>query len=126
MKRTLQYLKILLTAKLFLGLSVISFPVLVKAQQLPLFSLQNENAFVQNPAIVGSGQQARVFATYRHQWITLNQAPKTQTASLQLPFHKKNIGIGIHILNDQTGPGIWQIGKVILIVYNRIISLIQN
>ncbi len=85
--------------------SMFVFSVLqLSAQQIPSFSLFQENGFVLNPAIVGSEQKAKVLASYRRQWMSVEQAPETQTVSALLPFYKKNIGIGIFVVNDQTGP----------------------
>lgn len=86
--------------------------VAAKAQQLSLFTQYRENAGIINPAAVESdflafGQNLVFGATYRAQWVGLNNAPTTQTVRFSY-LNKDNSGVsfmaGGHLFNDQTGP----------------------
>lgn len=74
------------------------------AQQLPLYSLYREHNFILNPAIAGSEDRGSVNASYRYQWTKIEGAPQTLSASYRTPIPKYNLGVGAHIVNDQTGP----------------------
>lgn len=98
-----------------LQLSVIALLTVAKtltAQQLSLFTQYRENATIINPAAVDAdflafGQNLTVGASYRAQWVGLENAPTTQT--LRFSYLNKNTsGVGFmagaHLMNDQTGP----------------------
>lgn len=74
------------------------------AQQLPLFSLYKENAFVLNPGIAGSQDHGIATATYRRQWTKIDGAPQTVAGSFSTPLYNQNIGLGGYLVHDQTGP----------------------
>ena len=74
------------------------------SQQLPLYSLYRENSFMLNPAIAGSADHAIASICYRQEWIKVQEAPRTVLGSYTTPIRKKNIGLGISLSNDQTGP----------------------
>lgn len=82
------------------------------AQQLPLFTQYRENIGIINPAAVSTDyflyENAMSFgATYRAQWVGLENGPRTQTLRGDYIYTDgDNVGFisGGHIINDQTGP----------------------
>ncbi len=82
------------------------------AQQLSLFTQYRENTTLINPAAVESdflayGQNISFGASYRAQWVGLDNAPTTQTVRgtyLAAGMSGVALQAGGHIINDQTGP----------------------
>lgn len=76
----------------------------VFGQQLPLYSLYQENNFLLNPAIAGSDGHGVALLSYRRQWTKVKGAPETYSASYRTLLHKTNLGLGGYVINDRTGP----------------------
>lgn len=84
----------------------------LSAQQLSLFTQYRENTTLINPAAVESdflayGQNISFGASYRAQWVGLDNAPTTQTVRgtyLAAGMSGVALQAGGHIINDQTGP----------------------
>jgi type IX secretion system PorP/SprF family membrane protein len=57
-----------------------------------------------NPAYAGSRETMSIFALHRTQWVGLDGAPVTNTASIHTPINGSNIGLGVSIINDKIGP----------------------
>ena len=82
------------------------------SQQLPLFTQYRENAGIINPGAVNHDylvyeHPLSFGASYRAQWVGLENAPTTQTLRGEYLFADNNsIGIlaGGYMINDQTGP----------------------
>ncbi len=72
------------------------------SQQLPLYSLYNQNRYVYNPAFTGAGEQGNVYAIYRRQWDDIEGAPETRALSFDMPIAKNKAGIGGYFYNDIT------------------------
>lgn len=73
------------------------------AQQAPQYSQYIFNELVINPAYAGSKQILNINATYRSQWTGFEGAPTTQTFSIDGPAYNKNLGWGLHLMNDEIG-----------------------
>lgn len=73
------------------------------AQQRPVQSLYMFDPILINPAYAGTQVQLSATAIYRNQWVNLEGAPKTMTASLHSGFLKAKMGLGIIFSNDQIG-----------------------
>ena len=56
-----------------------------------------------NPAYAGNQVQLSATAIYRNQWVNLDGAPKTFTATAHTGFRKKKVGVGFILSNDQIG-----------------------
>jgi type IX secretion system PorP/SprF family membrane protein len=56
-----------------------------------------------NPAYAGSREQISATMVYRNQWVGLEGAPKTQTASIHGPLMNKKLGLGLTIMNESIG-----------------------
>lgn len=73
------------------------------AQQRPVQSLYMFDPILINPAYAGTQVQLSGTAIYRNQWVNLDGAPKTFTASVHSGFYKAKMGLGIIFANDQIG-----------------------
>src|SRR3954469_25381686 len=73
------------------------------SQQRPLQSLYMFDPLVINPAYAGTHVQLSGTAIYRNQWVNLEGAPKTFTASVHSGFRKARVGLGILFGRDAIG-----------------------
>jgi len=74
-----------------------------QAQFEPQFTQYMFNEMFINPAYAGSRKQISATMVYRNQWVGLEGAPKTQTASIHGPLMNKKLGIGVTIMNETIG-----------------------
>lgn len=105
---------------LFLLLVIFCFQA--KGQQLPLFSQYILNGFILNPAMAGYDGYTSFNTTARQQWVGLEGAPQTLSATWQtrllqrsykivnhpvrrsnllLPSTKGRVGLGAYVINDR-------------------------
>src|SRR6478752_5816845 len=75
----------------------------VYGQQRPVQSLYMFDPLLINPAYAGNHIQLSATAIYRNQWVNLDGAPKTITASIHSGFYKSKVGVGLILSNDQIG-----------------------
>ena len=87
-----------------IGCFILCGTVLTYAQQDPMYSLYAINKALINPAYVGSSNFIVSNLSYRTQMVGLPGAPITDYFNLHAPIQKKHLGVGIKIVNDQTGP----------------------
>lgn len=74
------------------------------AQQRPVQSLYMFDPLLINPAYAGTQVQLSATAIYRNQWVNLEGAPKTLTATLHSSFLKSGkMGLGLIASNDRIG-----------------------
>lgn len=74
------------------------------AQQRPVQSLYMFDPLLINPAYAGAQVQLSGTAIYRNQWVNLDGAPKTLTATVHSSFLKEaRMGLGIIASDDQIG-----------------------
>lgn len=90
-------------AKSIFLLSLVIFGTGVFAQQLPMFSQFQNNAFVINPAVAGTEKYAPLRFVVRDQWTGIEGGPMTQTLSYHNSFMKDKMGIGTFLFNDKFG-----------------------
>jgi type IX secretion system PorP/SprF family membrane protein len=74
------------------------------AQQDPLYSQYMFNYLSINPAYAGSVNVLSLTAVTRHQWVGIDGAPVTQSFSIHSPIKAYNIGLGINLFRDKSGP----------------------
>lgn len=74
------------------------------AQQDSQYTQYMYNTITINPAYAGSRGAMSIFGMYRRQWVGLDGAPTTATASINTPINDSNIGFGLSFVNDQIGP----------------------
>src|SRR5258706_5630386 len=75
----------------------------VLGQQRPIQSLYMFDPLLINPAYAGNQVQLSATAIYRNQWVNLDGAPKTFTATAHSGFKKSKVGVGCIVSNDQIG-----------------------
>lgn len=86
-----------------MGLLVASLTV-ATAQQIPQYSQYMLNNYVLNPANTGMNDYWEVKSNNRLNWIGITDAPRTFILSAHGPFRKYNMGMGVSIYSDVTGP----------------------
>ncbi len=86
-----------------MGLLVASITV-TNAQQIPQYSQYMMNNYVLNPANTGMNDFWEVKSNNRLNWIGITDAPRTFILSAHGPFRKYNMGMGVSIYSDVTGP----------------------
>lgn len=85
----------------FLVISIISLEGY--GQQKPVFSQYYFNPLAINPAFAGSQNDFSASALYRNQWVNLDGAPETITATANTGIKDKNIGVGIIFSTEKIG-----------------------
>jgi len=73
------------------------------SQQRPVQSLYMFDPLLINPAYAGNHVQLSATSIYRNQWVNLDGAPKTLTATVHSGFYKSRMGLGVILGNDQIG-----------------------
>jgi type IX secretion system PorP/SprF family membrane protein len=91
MKNLLSALMILMTTSLF-------------AQQDALFSQYMFNKLAVNPGYAGSRELLSTDMLYRYQWVNIDGAPKTVSASIHSPLNNPHLALGLSVSNDKIGP----------------------
>ena len=104
--------KRLLTAFIFIVTTLAT-----QAQQIENFSLLRENAFVLNPAVAGTEGWMHGVATFRKEFLQINQSPYTALLAFNGQIASKNIGLGGYLIDDVTGPTS-KIGANVAFAYN--------
>ena len=91
-------MKNLLTAILILTAASLS------AQQDALFSQYMFNKLAVNPGYAGSRELLTADLLYRYQWVNIEGAPKTVSASIHSPLNNPHVALGFNLSNDKIGP----------------------
>lgn len=87
-----------------LFLFLLSIPALSQAQQDAIYSQYMYNPFAINPAYAGTRNSMSAVILHRSQWVGIDGAPVTQTASLHAPVNKYKIAWGVNFGHDKLGP----------------------
>ena len=74
-----------------------------RAQFEPQFTQYMFNEMFINPAYAGSRDQVASTLVYRNQWVGIDGAPKTQTASIHGPLLNRKLGLGLTMMNESIG-----------------------
>lgn len=90
--------------KIYTSVFFLMCAVALEAQQLPHFSQYFMNEYVVNPAIAGKNDHFDIRTSQRHQWVGIDDAPRTYTVSLHGPMFKETMGMGVYAFTDITGP----------------------
>jgi type IX secretion system PorP/SprF family membrane protein len=90
------------TKFLFFALMLTGFAAF--AQQDSQFTQYMYNTININPAYAGSRGAMSIFGLHRTQWVGLDGAPVTNTASINTPINNSNLGVGLSFVNDRIGP----------------------
>jgi type IX secretion system PorP/SprF family membrane protein len=87
-------------APVFLLLSLL-LPVLLRAQQLPLYSQYMFNTLEINPAYAGFKQSMQFTSIFRKQFNGIKDAPQTAMLSGDMPIGDTKLGVGLKIVDDR-------------------------
>ncbi|TRX36158.1 type IX secretion system membrane protein PorP/SprF [Flavobacterium sp. ZT3R18] len=90
--------------KKIIALSLLLFSGAIFSQQDAQFTQYMYNTININPGYAGSREAMSFFILHRTQWVGLEGAPTTNTASINTPINGSNIGLGVSIVNDKIGP----------------------
>jgi len=99
--------------KLLLGifLAIMLFvPKRGACQQDPVFNQYMNNLLTIQPAYAGLTGYVNVTAMSRIQWAGFDGAPTTNTATIQGPIRKYNVGLGLSIISDKFAQAVRQNG----------------
>ena len=88
----------------FLILIIVGFSFNGQTQQDALFSQYMFNPFAINPAYAGSRNTISSVVLHRSQWLGLDGAPNTQTASIHSKIGESSLAIGGNLAHDKIGP----------------------
>lgn len=86
-----------------LGISVLCWCFCLRAiaQQEPLYSQYMFNGMVINPAYPSMDESSSLTAVGRNQWVGVDGAPKTATASFYTPVKATNTSLGFSLMNEK-------------------------
>lgn len=73
------------------------------AQQDTQYSQYMFNTLAINPAYAGSRDVVSATALFRKQWVNTPGSPRTGTFSVDAPFKRERIGLGVMVFNDKIG-----------------------
>jgi type IX secretion system PorP/SprF family membrane protein len=71
------------------------------AQQEPLYSQYMFNGMIINPAYPSMDESSSLTAVGRNQWVGVDGAPKTATASFYTPIKATNTSFGVSLMNEK-------------------------
>jgi type IX secretion system PorP/SprF family membrane protein len=72
-------------------------------QQDPMYSQYVFSGLIINPAYAGTNEVLNASFLYRNQWVTMEGAPKTSIFSIDAPFRKDKVGLGMNVVFDKVG-----------------------
>lgn len=91
---------------------IIGFSLTALKAQDPIFSQFYSTPMQINPALTGSSFVPRISLNYRNQWPALNNAYVTYSASYDQFFDKAKSGLGVILMADVAGDGVYKTNKV--------------
>lgn len=80
------------------------FGILSYSQQDSQFTQYMYNTINVNPAYAGTRETFNAFVLHRNQWVGLDGAPVTNTASINTNVGDSKFGVGLSFVNDNIGP----------------------
>ncbi len=93
-----------LIAGLILVITVLFCALESSAQQDPMYTQYMENLVTINPAYAGSKDLLSMMVVSRHQWVSMPDAPVSNTFSINSPISELNMGLGFSVISDKVGP----------------------
>jgi type IX secretion system PorP/SprF family membrane protein len=88
--------------KIFILVLLVSQSMLLKAQDVPLFTQKLSNSFLYNPSVAGNTFGSLTFS-HRKLWSGVQDSPNTNLLSAHTPFAKHNMGTGVNFYSDNVG-----------------------
>lgn len=80
------------------------FGILSYSQQDSQYTQYMYNTINVNPAYAGTRETFNAFVLHRNQWVGLDGAPVTNTASVNTNVGDSRFGVGVSFVNDNIGP----------------------
>lgn len=80
------------------------FGILSYSQQDSQYTQYMYNTINVNPAYAGTRETFSAFVLHRNQWVGLDGAPVTNTASINTNVGDSKFGVGLSFVNDNIGP----------------------
>ncbi|HCE58423.1 MAG TPA: hypothetical protein DER09_11470 [Prolixibacteraceae bacterium] len=74
------------------------------AQQDPMYTQFMDNLLVVNPGYAGSRDTGNFLLVSRNQWVSVADAPVTNSFSYNTRFKEQNFGLGFSVMYDKIGP----------------------
>ena len=74
------------------------------AQQDPMYTQFMDNLLVVNPGYAGSRDTGTIMLVSRNQWVSVEDAPVTNSFSYNTRFKDQNFGLGFSVMYDKIGP----------------------
>ncbi|MBV8253164.1 MAG: type IX secretion system membrane protein PorP/SprF [Chitinophaga sp.] len=90
-----------LVKSLYLLGMVLCFGSYASAQQQPIYSQYMFNGMVINPAYPSMDESSSLTAVGRNQWVGVDGAPKTLSASFYTPIKASNTSLGVSLMNEK-------------------------
>ena len=90
--------------KIILIIGILFTALLTEAQQDAMYTHYMFNTIAVNPAYAGSRNVLTVTGIHRSQWVGFKGAPVTQSLTMHSPLFRKDLGVGLSIINDDIGP----------------------
>jgi type IX secretion system PorP/SprF family membrane protein len=87
-----------------LGVLLMGVNTNLYSQQDPVFNQYMNNLLTVQPAYAGMSGYVNMTAMSRIQWVGFDGAPVTSTFTIQGPFKKYNVGLGLSVITDRFGP----------------------
>lgn len=87
-----------------LGVLLMGVNTNLYSQQDPVFNQYMNNLLTVQPAYAGMSGYVNMTAMSRIQWVGFDGAPVTSTFTVQGPFKKYNVGLGLSVITDRFGP----------------------
>jgi type IX secretion system PorP/SprF family membrane protein len=91
-------------AKIILAIMGLFCVIESSAQQDPMFTQYMENLSIINPAYAGSKELLNMMVVSRNQWVSMPDAPVTNSFLMNSPIKESNMGLGFSVLSDKVGP----------------------
>ncbi|MEI6885416.1 MAG: type IX secretion system membrane protein PorP/SprF [Bacteroidota bacterium] len=85
---------------------LVSFPLMLFAQQDALFTQYMYTKLEFNPAYAGSHEALSLDLLGRFQWVGMQGAPKTLCLTAHTSLPNQHLGVGMYVYMDQLGPSI--------------------
>jgi type IX secretion system PorP/SprF family membrane protein len=91
------------TRLLLLAIAVVAVAHRAAAQQLPQLTQYMHNDYLFNQAVAGSRPFFELRSAHRHQWVGVQDAPRSFMLSGSTPLGK-SMGVGAYLFTDHVGP----------------------
>ena len=92
------------TGILLFAMLVLSTGIKTYAQQDPMYTQFIDNLLVVNPGYAGSGDVGNFLLVSRNQWVSVADAPVTNSFSYNTRYKEQNFGLGFSVMYDKIGP----------------------